>query len=172
MEALEAEYKMEQVATQTMVDRDVRRHDPRERVPAVPSAAAGEQGDFALVWRMSGGLDHVHVVLPGGAVRRLRVRPSAAAMVAAAASGGRSLGFGRGGDGLAADRAERLPGSRRPARIRRGRFCCCWRARWGCRILPFRRPARWFRPGSAAPGRSDRPIGSMRCRTSARWRRC
>ena len=44
----------------------LRPHHPARRVPAVSGAAADEQGHLALVWRVSGGVDHLHAVLPNG----------------------------------------------------------------------------------------------------------
>ena len=98
-----------------MVDRHLRRYDIAERVFAVSGAAGGVQGDLALVRRGAGRLDHLHVVLPDAAVRRLSVRTPLAALVGAATSGRRPLGFGRRGVGHAAGRT----GRRLEAELRR-----------------------------------------------------
>ena len=58
------------------VDAPLRRHDLRQRVPAVPRAADRRQADPAVVRRLGRGLDDVPRVLPDRAARGLRVRRS------------------------------------------------------------------------------------------------
>ncbi len=88
-----------------MGDGHVRPHDPGERVSAVSGAAAGEQGDLALVWRMSGRVDDLHAVFPDVALCRLCLRPSLAALAGAPQPGLRASGTGGGGVGDAAHRS-------------------------------------------------------------------
>ena len=59
-------------------------------LPALPNSADGQQGDFALVRRHAGRVDHVPAVLSIAALRRLRLRPFQQ-LVAAAAAAGRVL---------------------------------------------------------------------------------
>ena len=118
-----------------------------------------------------GGLDYLHVVLPEPPVRRLPLRPSLAALAAAAASGGRSPTGGRCGVGRAADHAGRAMETGRH-RIRPGRFCGFDRD-GGAPI---------FCPAATSPlvqglvqPHLPRPVAlpALRVvRTSARWRRC
>src|SRR5262245_17083211 len=83
-----------------------RRHSLRQRIPTVSRAADGRQDGAAAPGRNTGGLEHLHGVLPGAAPRRLHLRPRrpeairpVAAIVAASAraraAAGRDGGDGR-----------------------------------------------------------------------------
>ncbi len=74
-------------------------------LPAVPGAAGGEQGDFALVWRLPGRLDDLHVVLSRRCCSGAICTPTSCSAGSPAAAGGRPPGAGRRGVGGAAHRA-------------------------------------------------------------------
>ena len=58
---------------------ELRGHQPAERLSSFPGATADQQVHPAVVWRLSGGLDDLHVVLPDAVVLRLRAGPLASA---------------------------------------------------------------------------------------------
>ena len=57
----------------------IRNHDFSQRLSSFLGAASAWQVHPALVWRGSGGVDHVHVVFSSAAARRIRVRALAPA---------------------------------------------------------------------------------------------
>ena len=83
------------------------RDDPAQRLLAVPSAAFDQQVHSAVVRRLSGGMDDLHVVLPGGPLRRLQLRAPGGQPAVVARTSPRAIGDLAGGRPAAADRPRR-----------------------------------------------------------------
>ena len=148
------------------------RDDPAQRLSAVPSAAFDQQVHSAVVRRLSGGMDDLHVVLSGGPVRRLQLRAPGGQPAVVARTSPRAIGNLAGGRPAAADRPRRKLETHRQRHSDGQNPVAAAGSRGPAVFRPLDHQPVDSGLVHAAATRAVRRTACMPCRTSALWRRC